>query len=357
MRRKLYIEAPAPLSPRWRAMGVAIVLVCIIFTFILWFFLESSNKQAAQARLASDATSALDLLETRVEVYGDVLYGTRALLLAQPNLTREQWDAYTQSQGLFDRYPGLNNVLYAAVGTNDEADEILADINNELREGEPTVAILPETPTDGLAVIEFSTNQTSRRGIGRNIFAYDYLMPTLQKADILGVPTASPPFPSLSTERVGTNDFIIALAVYDGTYRPELSDEDKRAAVTGYVITSLHPETLFNAAVESMQTTDEVYVEATNTSGSVVYQTGNKLDEEYIEHKATIGIGDEDWNIAFRAPASYQLSPREMIAPTFFLIGGCLFMIMLITLYFYRQGIRMKWREEPPRKRAKEGEE
>ena len=121
-----------------------------------------------------------------------------------------------------------------------------------------------------------------------------------------------------------------------------MASNEKSMAVSGYAIASLHPDTLFEAAIDNTSNTNDIFIQAINSAGETVYQNENKVGTQFIEHKSSIVIGSENWSVTFKAPANYGLTSREIIAPTFFLIGGFLFMIMLMSLYFYRQGFRIK---------------
>lgn len=125
----VYLEVREPPTLRWRIVGILIVVVCLAFTFGLWTFMERTNDTLAENNLDRQADQVIDVLEERLEVYGDLLYGGRGLFLQNPNLTREEWDTFMESQNLFERYPGINNIAFLQVANRSEASRIEAELN------------------------------------------------------------------------------------------------------------------------------------------------------------------------------------------------------------------------------------
>lgn len=343
MKKKIYLQTPGTIHKRWRIVGIIILVICLGATYGFWTFIELSNDQFSGERLSNSADNVIDVLESRLEVSSDVLYGGRALFLLNPQLTREQWDVYMESQNFFERYPGLNTIAYLQKADIAEADEITAQLN-ALRTPEETapISLTPQPLTDPMAIITYTTRLTDFQVTGVNAYGRDYLVPALLRAEAAGVPVASPPYPSRNPARQGTMDFVVFLPIYDSTYRPTMTTEQKRQRVTGYVAASLHPETLIKEGLKTLQAGTKISITAKTPSDMLIYKTDYQPTANYIEKTTTIDVGGQTWNVTFRASDQFGLTTREILAPTFMLVGGLVFMIMFVSLYFYRTGIRLK---------------
>ena len=348
MKLPFYIHTKDPMSKRWRIVGILLVLVCLIFTLGLWYTLEENNTTIAANRLTADKEVVLDTMERRLEVYSDVLYGGRALFLINPDLTRDDWDTYMESQNLQQRYPGLNSVAYLTVTDREGLDEVFESINEQRRDGEPEVEPLFQTNTDQFAIGTYATRINGFQVLGRNAYDRDYFRDTLDTAAVSGVPVASPPFMSPNPAREGTMDLLIVLPVYNRTFQNNMTDSEKRAALQGFVTASIHPETLFELGVSSLNDPKTVAVLVQTAEGLTVYDYGSNLNGNRIGLKSDMNVAGQQWSITLSAPATYDLTIRQVYAPLFFLVAGIVFMVIIVNLYFYWTGIRFSRRKPTP---------
>lgn len=305
--------------------------------------MEQSNDQIAGERLSNSADNVIDVLESRLEVSTDVLYSGRALFLINPQLSREEWDVYMESQNFFERYPGLNTIAYLQRADITEAERITDQLNS-LRKPDETnpIVLQPQPLTDRLAVVTYSTRLTDFQVVGLNAYGREPLVPMLERAEVAGVPVASAPYPSRNPARAGTMDFVVTLPIYDSSYRPTMTMDQKRERVTGYIAASLHPETMFEQGIKTLQQGREVSITAKTSNDMLIYQTDYQPTANFIEKKVSIDVAGQTWIVTFRASDQFGLTLREIIAPTFMLVGGLIFMTMFVSLYFYRTGIRLK---------------
>jgi len=352
MKLPFYIHTTDDMNKRWRIVGILLVVVCVAFTLGLWYTLEESNTQIAANRLSNDKDVVLDTMEKRLEVYSDVLYGGRALFLIDPELSRNDWDTFMDSQNLFERYPALNMVAYVQATDRRGVEEILSDVNTQTRSGESNAVLFPDRETEKYAIVKYTTQIEGFRMVGLNAYADDAAAVMLDTAAVKAVPVASKPIMSRHQDRTGTMDVLIALAVYERTYRNGMSDDEKQARLKGYIMASIHPETLFQQAVGSLNNPDSVAILVETQDSTTVYEYGSDLNGSRIAQTSTINVAGQAWNITLSAPAIYDLTPRQIYAPLFFLVAGLVFMVIVVNLFFYWTGVRFT-RHKPTPKRSK----
>lgn len=342
----VYLEVREPPTLRWRIIGIVIVVVCLAFTFGLWTFMERTNDTLAENNLDRQADQVIDVLEERLEVYGDLLYGGRGLFLQDPNLTREEWNTFMESQNLFERYPGINNIAFLQVADVSEAARIESELNRDAGpDDQLPIVLYPQPLTEKIAILTFSTTLTSEyQVLGLNAYGREALVPALELAAASGLPESTEPFKSRNPAREGTKDVVIFLAVYDMDTSAASTPAERAEALAGFVALSVHPETLVKQGMETIEGNDPVNVRVETLSGDRIYESPDELSGVRIEKVVTINVSGQTWKFTFSAPEYFGLTVRERLAPGFMLIVGLLIMIGFMTSHLYAGGVRVRKR-------------
>jgi hypothetical protein len=315
MKHKIYIQTPDTINRRWRFMGIFIILICLGATYLFWSLMEQSNTRFVEDRLDAHAARVIDDFQDRTEVYGDVLYGGRGLFLIDPELTEPEWDTFMVSQKLFDRYPGLNSIVYFRIDESEETRQI---------------------------TIEYLTPVVEARLTGNNVYTRPELAAMFDMADIRGVPVASIPFLSKNPNRVGMTDVAMALPIYGPDYTTTMTNQEKRDSVRGYVGVSLNPKTLLEQSLGKSVDEGSLRLRVTDDNDILVYDSGAAGDGASITKRAQVSFGGQLWTMQFSVPGDYGLTVREVYAPVLMLIGGLIFMVLFVSVFFYRTGIRIR---------------
>jgi hypothetical protein len=315
MKRKIYIQTPDTIGRKWRFLGILIILVCLGATYFFWNWMEQSNDRFVEDRLDAHATQVVDDFQSRMEVYGDVVYGGRGLFLINPTLSSSEWDTYMVSQNLFNRYPGLNSIAY---------------LHTDTTEGVRTVAI------------EYITPIAEAQTTGNNLYTRPELATMFDEADIEGVPISSAPFPSVSPDRAGTSDVGVVLAIYGPDYSASMTDEQKRVSVQGYVGVSLHPKTLLEQSLGELTDDERIRLTVRGADGTMIYDSMKMVEGASVTKEVRVNFGGQPWTMQFEASDDYGLTVREVYAPALMLVGGLIFMVLFVAIFFYRTGIRIR---------------
>ncbi|GEM_PF-2853399 len=342
----VYLEVREPPTLRWRILGILIVVVCLAFTFGMWTFMERTNDSLAAVNFDVQADRAIDVLEERLEVYGDLLYGGRGLFLQDPELTRVEWDTFMESQNLFERYPGINNIAYLEVATPADASRIERELNQSAQLGDQLpISLYPQPLTDRLAVVTYSTTVTDDyQVLGLNAYGREALVPALELAAISGLPESTEAFKSRNPAREGTKDVIIFLAVYEKEISATSTDAERIDALSGYIALSIHPETLIKQGLNEISSTEPVSVRVETVNGDRIYSSPEDIPGVRIEKNISLDVSGQTWRFTFTAPDYYGLTLRERFAPGFMLIVGLIIMIGFMTSHLYAGGVRVRKR-------------
>lgn len=315
MKHKIYIQTPDTINRKWRFLGILIILVCLGATYLFWNWMEQSNDRFVEERLDAHATQIVDDFQSRMEIYGDVVYGGRGLFLINPTLSGSEWDTYMVSQNLFNRYPGLNSIVY---------------LRTDIVEGTRTVTV------------EYLTPVVDAQAIGSNLYTRPELATMFDKAAVEGVPISSVPFPSVNPDRVGTSDVGVVLAIYGPEYDTSMTNEEKHASVQGYVGVSLHPKTLLEQSLGVITDKERIRLTVLGVDDSIVYDSNKTIEGASVTKEVSVNFGGQHWTMLLEASDDYGLSVREVYAPALMLVGGLIFMVLFVAIFFYRTGIRIR---------------
>lgn len=347
MKKLIRLITPDKLGPMRRIIGILIIVFCLFFTYYFWNILQSSNDSTATARFDLTTDSAVHSIEHSLEVYSDVLYSGRALLIVNPSATRAEWDAFIGAQNISERYPGIATLAYIEEVTSDQVNEITSELNaSRLPSEKDPITVYPKPLDERIAIVKY-TNGTS---VGYNMLSDAKLSQVLSDASSTGLPRAA----TLNSIHIGNRQFVgyavIALAVYDKGFDGQATAVERRSHTSGYVTLSLKLDTLLKSAFDTVLSGNGVSLRMSTADGGVVYDNAIKQPtRRTITHKESIIVGGQEWSIEFSGPAEFGLSTREIWAPRIAFVGGILFMIMTATVYFYRSGLRIKLVERTPK--------
>ncbi|MFZ1250227.1 MAG: CHASE domain-containing protein [Candidatus Microsaccharimonas sp.] len=315
MKITLSIELPEKLSRRARLFGIVLILFCMLFTVYITTVFLRMNQRTVSMDMEITISQVLDTFRKRIEGYTDVLYTGRALFYISPNATQANWEAYVNSQSVAERFPGLSSIVY--VDSNDKSRG-------------PFVSL---TFPDSAQYLKDRTisNQSIKQA--------------LAAASISGQPIASGPF-----HRQSTNDdrgrVSMILALYDSTYNPAMTDEQKITATRGYVLTTLLPDSIFEESLKNVANVAPVSISVKDQDDRIIFE--RTISREHMDDttsgKRTLDVGGRTWRIEYAVPEDYNLTFVEKHTPVFVIIGGTILMIIVVSLYFYRKGLVIKIR-------------
>ncbi len=307
-----HIESRDKVTIRWKIVGVLLVAVCFLFTALLWWMLNTTNASMAQSRFDAQVDNTVDMLEKRVEAYTDSLYGLRALFLVHPDTTKEEWDGFVLTQSYAERFPGLENLAYV-----DRAGV-------------------------GQGAVVYVSNPDMNSFVGTEAGALAVHKDALIQAENTSTPAATvvhdPPI-SMSEQH---KHFFIGLTTYETIPSVDASDEVRAALATGYVVALVDAEQLVDDSLERMASRESVTVSVVGSKGGPFYRGGPEQTGLTVNRTAELNVGGQPWYLTFSAPLNYELTPREQIAPLFFVAGGFVFTFLVLALYFSRAGINLR---------------
>lgn len=275
----------------------------LVLTLWSWTSANRSNQQDLADTLRRQVRQTSTALQSRLEIYDNILHSSTGLVSTAKPMSAKQWDAFIGTLDLKNRYPGIANAGYT-------------QITKEAGSTQARVAYNISTGTDRLA-------------IGHNMYSDAAQRRALEAARDTNTTTiTSPSRSSQSTPNTST------LTMFEPVYTPgntPSTTTERQSRIAGYVYIVFQP----HALIDRVTSNDSPWF------GFQVYDTsqGTPLYENtyYAQSiartipqtiKQNIQVEDKQWTIVGSIDPS-ALSRTELRRPSTILWGGVLFSILV----------------------------
>jgi diguanylate cyclase (GGDEF)-like protein/PAS domain S-box-containing protein len=163
-------------SRRWMHACAVLVLGCLAGALL---YREQDRRLTSieQARFEQRATQVSQALQQRLANYTEVVFGLRSLFVANPALTREQFQRAAQALGADARMPGLVNLSFTRRVAQGEREAFEQQVRADLA--------LPADARPGFSVHPLVPRE--------EYFVADYVWPLEGNESILGLDISSQP--------------------------------------------------------------------------------------------------------------------------------------------------------------------
>lgn|GEM_PF-3112627 len=95
-------------------LGAALVLLLTLsLTGALWWNTSLQSERDSRESFDGRCADATEVIRRRIQTYVDSLLDIRGFLALRPNSTQEEWEVFTQSLRLDQRYPGFQDISFA----------------------------------------------------------------------------------------------------------------------------------------------------------------------------------------------------------------------------------------------------
>ncbi len=311
--------------PYW-VPGALLVVIGLLFSTLLYFEQQRRLNAIEQSRFEQRASEINLALKRRLTGLTEVVYGLRGLFVANPNLTREQFDRAANELDAPSRNAGLVNLAFTRRVAAADVGAFESRVGAELSAqgyASPGFKIHPTAERDEYFVADYVWPQSGNESIfGLDISTQPANLQAMRHARDSGEAVVSKPF-SLLQASESEAGAVLRMPVYDvervdGKVPPP---EHFLGAVAATVnLTQLMQAVMSDGNAEgvSVQLADMGGISEMreNVQGHNFYQgqTGRPL-EHLQAYARDIAVQGRHWQLVFRATDRF-LSPPERRLPT-----------------------------------------
>ncbi|AVS70743.1 bifunctional diguanylate cyclase/phosphodiesterase [Paracidovorax avenae] len=329
---------PSPIALRLPArfpwLGISAVLLALGVGAGLWQWQRTSVDAIAQARFERKASAATVALETHVGRYLGLLTGVRGLFIANPHLTRAEFDNALRELRLWPQYAGIVNLAFtryvlsadrAAFEASVRADASLA------ADGMPPFAIRPEGDRPDYYIADYVWPRSGNMGVvGLDIGAVPATMESVRYSRDSGSAIASAPYDMLQASE-HRSAFSLRLPVFtDGAGGGQRYVGSVAAAIRFHdLVSALREEGRLTGLDLGVQ--DVGSVRGAPPAGTRTMLELPAAASGAHRYERELQIYDRRWKLTFVSQNNF-LSPAEQAVPWLAATGGALATLLLVLL-------------------------
>jgi two-component system OmpR family sensor kinase len=222
----------------------------LIFGILLSFISSIKDYQALELQqklsLESEILSIQLKIKNKLESYENNLLQTRAFLMNNDKITREQFHKYTQEIQMVEKFPGIQGLTYTEKISSRNLKSHIAEIQ---KSGIKGYKIWPETPRDTYYSIIYLEpfNWRNQRAIGFDMFTEAVRREAMEKARDTGLPKITR---KLFLVQETENDRQWGLILFLPIYKPGADVSTKKLRqkyIIGFVSSVFRAKDLFNS--------------------------------------------------------------------------------------------------------------
>ncbi|HSQ43338.1 MAG TPA: CHASE domain-containing protein, partial [Fibrobacteraceae bacterium] len=140
-------------SRRYRSVALGILAIGFIFSLFIWSFTSQAIHNTEQARFDHYAKMVKELISSQFHEYIAAVRGTRAFVESSEQVTREEWQRYTDNFNADPHFENIYNFALIRLVPRKHLAEFLAEIRDVNTSGSE---VSPTGNQDDLFIVEFT---------------------------------------------------------------------------------------------------------------------------------------------------------------------------------------------------------
>ena len=312
---------------RDRALPAVVLIVFLLLTVLATIYVWDNAGSADRARFDNAVQSTGDDILRRIEDYGHVLDATRALVAADPAISRERLVTYIHGLEVQRRFPGILGVGLTLRVPREEIPRLTEEMR---RSGFPDFRIWPEIPRDeyhSIVLIE-PLDRRNRAALGYDMFTDPTRREAMMRARDSGRAAASGKVTLVQEIELHKQPgFLLYLPIYS-TGRPPATVRERREALIGFVYAPFRTHDLFSG-IFGTQARPEVSF-AIFEGNELLYRTGGDVAQPRYTTMTALDVGGRRWILHWTSRRSGAGNALLLAIATG--VGGVVIAILLFLL-------------------------
>ena len=313
----------------------------LALTFWAWHLTKTASEYHLEVDFDVRTEEAVRMIEERMFLYEQVLWGTVGLFNASSSVERDEFKKYVDTLNLAVRWPGIQGIGYAVPVDPAEKAEHIKTIQAE---GFPEYTIKPEGERSEYSAIVYLEpfDWRNKRAFGYDMWSNDMRRTAMARARDEGIAATS----GLITLVQETNrDVQKGFLTYTPVYKRNMplgTVEERRVAFQGWVYSPFRCNDLMKNILGETETAmldfriydEDVYKDENllfSTSSGSFLPDHEKMD--ILERKVSVELQGRHWGLYFTSKKDYLKNNKSQI-PYFIAWGGLIIDLLLFyTLY------------------------
>ncbi|WP_298371862.1 EAL domain-containing protein [Azospirillum sp.] len=314
----------SPSVPRLaRRLPWLVLSVGVALTLLAWDQSVRALREEGQHRFSLRVSELHSQLGDRLKVYEQVARGAASVVTAFPSIRRVEWRHFVEGLRIPERYPGIIAVAYARAVSTVKGGDLVAAMRAD---GAENFRIWPESAGAERVVNIFAAPESegNNRALGFDMLSEGIRRSAIERARDSGEPTATRAITLKIDETGGAQP---AFILYQATYRADrntASDEARRAAFTGVVLTPVRIAPLIDGLFDDARR--DVSVDVFDSPGATadfpLYRNDPPTrDTPQFSALQDISVGGQPWTVRYASRTGADFGGQPWVPPATLIAG------------------------------------
>jgi signal transduction histidine kinase len=313
------------LGPRYAVMPAVVLVLSLLTTIALAFYVYRTNEALDRARFDRLAEEKLDDIRDRMEIYNNLLRGAAGLLAAQPDLDHAAWKAYVERSRIQELYPGIQGIGFAKYFPASQRDDVIRAMRAQ---GFETFTVRPTDDRPEYSAILYlePLDRRNQAAIGFDMFSEPTRHAAMARARDLGRAAMSG-----KVELVQEIDadrqpgILLYVPVFAGGRIPSTLEE-RRQHLIGWVYSPFRTNDLFSHSFshDNRAELDFNVLDGAHDNASLLYRSGPPTAPShrpmYVDARP-VEIAGRQWIVSMASTSAFDRGSNRSWAAYVFVAG------------------------------------
>jgi signal transduction histidine kinase/AmiR/NasT family two-component response regulator len=338
-----------------------VLILCLAITTFSTYLSNYLIHREVQAQFEREVKTITAAIETRLQIYKNVLISTRGLFNASQYVSREAFRDFIKGFDLETTYPGIRGVGYAPKVLPHEIQKHIAEIK---KSGLPDYSPWPLTNSPDIFHIIYlePVDWRNKRALGYDMYSEPIRRDAMARArDTGNLATTGRVILIQETKQNPQPGFLVYIPVYKKNM-PVDTVENRRKAIQGFVYSPFRAPDLFNQIQKEMIKDDsailmEVFDGTAENPNALLYssETEHPVKSAKFSHLITIPLfmADHTWTLKIQADPSNKIK-FWTFSPWAVAIFGYVLSFLIFSFLRFLKRLNNNLKEDLLRQRASE---
>ncbi len=328
----------------------AVLGLCFFLTAIGFFGTFQLVLQGEHDHFKTEVENFTRALQVRLLIYENVLLATRSFVMAEQNLSREEFAEFVKGFALQERYPGIQGVGYSARVLAGQLQSHTAQIRNT---GYPNYKIWPSGQRNEYQTILYLEpfDEINQKAFGYDMSTEPNRREAMERALLTGKPSATRKVVLVQEPQVHKQaGFLIYVPVFQPGAKVE-TESDRRRALKGFVYSPFRIGDLIqnisqSAGVEAESFPFAIYEGTRASEENLLFQTKEyealqihqKSGYQFLPYlSASIGMGGSQWTVSAFFPSKLEAKTGRILPYSILILGTLVsFLVYFVFLFAHK---------------------
>ncbi len=328
-------------------LSFGILFFSLVISYFLWSYAQYTVDQKAKQKFQNEVKETTLIINQRLDLYINLLYGVQGLFAASDNVKNYEWKTYIEKLDIPNKYPGIVAIRYVQRVRDKEVREFVSHVRRDEVFpvlGYPLMEVHPDTGESDRFIAKYiDPIQGNETMFGWDVAAHPEMRRALDRARDTGRVVATRRLDLLDTLHFPRGIVVFVVPVYKNG--ASLIDPDRKTqAIAGYVDIVLDVHSMLQHFAQERQALQSIDFEVFDSEDfkfeKILYDDNQTIEAKEADHQPRfwrttfIETGGQKWALYFGTRSGFGLDSVQERFPLVVLIGSLMISLLLFGVFY-----------------------